>query len=91
MTNKQGVRPEDILADGVDTTIINGKQVRKGTVAAFIANIEILEDARASDAAKQNALAMLKILAKDVVAVGLPKHVVFKNEVVKKLLADSEG
>lgn len=86
--NKRGVRPEDILADGMDTTIIGGKQVRKGTVAAFIANIEILENTASSDEAKQNALAMLKTLAKDVVAVGLHRHVEFKNEAVRKLLAE---
>ncbi len=52
----QSPRPEDILPDGVDTAELNGKTVRKGTIAAFLANAEILEDAQANDATKQAAL-----------------------------------
>lgn len=88
--NKQGVRPEDILADGVDATIIGGKQVRKGTVAAFIANIEILENPATSSEVKKEALIIIESLAKDVVAVGLHKHVKFNNEIVENILKKAE-
>ncbi len=42
MTNNL-VRPKEILPDGVDNTIINGQMVRKGTIAAFLANVDLLE------------------------------------------------
>ncbi len=37
------VRPAEFLPDGVDNTIINGQMVRKGTIAAFSANVDLLE------------------------------------------------
>lgn len=43
------VRPQDILPDGVDHTSFNGKSVRKGTIAALLANIAILENPAAAD------------------------------------------
>ncbi|GAA1715419.1 hypothetical protein [Streptomyces yatensis] len=38
------VRPEDVLPAGVDSTAINGKTVRKGSVAAFVSNAIRLND-----------------------------------------------
>ncbi|ANZ14242.1 hypothetical protein SNOUR_04610 [Streptomyces noursei ATCC 11455] len=38
------VRPEDVLPEGVDSTAINGLTVRKGSVAAFVANALRLDD-----------------------------------------------
>lgn len=48
MTNNL-IRPENILPDGVDSTFINGKMVRKGTIAAFLANLELLEKKNATE------------------------------------------
>ena len=63
MTNHYAVKPEDLLADGVDSTIINGMSIRKGTVAAFLANADILEDKYTNAQQKQDAHSMLKELA----------------------------
>ncbi|MCE3043464.1 hypothetical protein [Legionella sp. 16cNR16C] len=82
------VKPEDILADGVDYTVIKGVPVRKGTVAAFIANIQIIEDPDSSDLARQNAWKTMKNLAPTLVATGLTDHVLFKNPNVERMLQE---
>jgi hypothetical protein len=38
------VTPADVLPDGVEGGDFNGTYVRKGTVAAFIANVKMLDD-----------------------------------------------
>lgn len=86
MNNTKSVRPEDILPDGVDSTTIQGKVVRKGTVAAFLANVVILEDPNSSPAEKANAKSMLQELAPDVVTIGLHQHVTFKNPEAENIL-----
>lgn len=83
------MKPEDILADGIDATIINGISVRKGTIGAFLANIEILEDSNTSESSKQEAVDQIKMLAPAVIAIGLLKHVTFKNADVMKILMRS--
>lgn len=85
MSNITFVRPEDILPDGVDSTVMNGQAVRKGTVAAFIANIDILEDTKTSAEQKQSAMQILRELAPAVRTVGLHKHVTFKNPLIEQL------
>ncbi|HTH73611.1 MAG TPA: hypothetical protein VL635_04315 [Trinickia sp.] len=42
------MRPEDILPDSVDHITIDGTVLRKGTVAAFLANATIWLDVNAS-------------------------------------------
>ena len=42
--HQPAVRPEDVLPEGIDSTAINGLTVRKGSVAAFVANALRLED-----------------------------------------------
>ncbi len=86
MANNTPIRPEDILPDGVDSTVINGENVRKGTVAAFLANINILENPQSSEQQKQQAINVMKELAPAVIAIGLHKHVVFKNTQAKQIL-----
>lgn len=89
MLKNNSVRPEDVLPDGVDSTVINGKTVRKGTIAAFLANADILENPTADGKQKQEALNIMKELAPAVVAIGLHKHVIFKNPEAEQLLVDA--
>ena len=63
------MRPEDILPDAVNHTSINGLTIRKGTVAAFVANARVLLDdaappeARAAaESAARGALPALRAL-----------------------------
>lgn len=37
------MKPQDILPDNINSTEIGGMQVRKGSVAAFMANLAIIE------------------------------------------------
>lgn len=87
----RAIKPEDILPDGVDAVSINGVELRKGTVAAFLANIDILENEAATEQAKQEAYTMLEQLAPAIVLGGLNKHVLFKNQLVAKILKDLES
>lgn len=89
MHKNNSVKPEDILPDGKDTTIIDGKEIRKGTVAAFLANINILENPSSSVQHKQDAIDKLQELAPSVITVGLHHHVQFKNPQVEQILKDA--
>jgi hypothetical protein len=89
MSNNNPVRPEDVLPDGVDATAINGKTVRKGTIAAFLANTDILENLHTTEQQRQEALNMMKELAPAVIAIGLHKHVIFKNSQIEQILVDA--
>lgn len=84
------VRPEDILPDGVESASINGKMIRKGSIAAFIANAEILENNNSTEQQKQYAINMLIELAPAVIAVGLHRHVEFKNPRIEQILVEAD-
>lgn len=84
------LKPEDIFPTGVDTAIVNGKTVRKGTIAAFIANADILENDAASHQEKEDALKTIQELAPAVFATGLHKHVTYKNPVIQAILMKAE-
>ncbi len=85
-TNRTAIKPEDILADTEDFITLNGVTVRKGSLAAFLKNIDILEDFQPSEEGKASALGMLKQLAPAVIASGLYKHAIFKNKFVQDIL-----
>lgn len=68
-----------VLADDENFAQLNGVSVRKGTVAAALANAEILESRSTTEAQKEAALAMIKELAPALVALGLHQHLVWKN------------
>lgn len=51
------MRAEQILPDHVDQVDINGTTVRKGTVAAFLANARIWSDEGASEETRAHAKA----------------------------------
>lgn len=91
MINNKSVKPEDILPDGIDNAVINGKNVRKGTIAAFLANTDILENLNSSEQEKQEAINTMKELAPAVIAIGLHKHVIFKNSQAEQILLESEA
>lgn len=91
MSNNHSIRPEDVLPDGIDSAAINGKIVRKGTIAAFLANTEILENPNATEQQRQEAINMMKELAPSVIAIGLHKHVIFKNSQAEQILIGAEN
>ena len=79
-------RPEDILADGADVTEMQGRTVRKGSVAAVVANANVLASSEATEEQKQEALNIITELAPTLAAVGLHEHVVWKNPEIEKIL-----
>lgn len=79
-------RPQDVLADGQDTVSLNGISARKGSVAAFLKNIELIESPDASEQDKAQALQIMQELAPVLVALKLPQHVIFKNPIAQVLL-----
>lgn len=90
MLKNNSVRPEDVLADGVDSMAINGEVVRKGTIAAFLANVDILESSTATEKQKVEATNTMRELASAVITIGLHKHVFFKNSEVEKILTEAK-
>ncbi|MCL9683855.1 hypothetical protein [Legionella maioricensis] len=91
MKNNNPVTPENILPEDINSTTINGTLIRKGTIAAFLANTEILESNNATEQQKQDAIQTMRELAPAVIAVGLHKHAVFKNTLVEEILIDAES
>ncbi|STX42963.1 Uncharacterised protein [Legionella donaldsonii] len=88
MTSK-GIQASDIIPDGADFAQINGVQVRKGSVGAFLANINLLENSSTTKE-KEDALHVLQELAPTIIAIGLQKHVTFKNKQVEDLLQQAK-
>ncbi|WP_445168683.1 hypothetical protein ACTXG7_04750 [Mycolicibacterium sp. Dal123E01] len=61
----------DMLADGTDFGVLNGVEVRKGTVAAWVANAKKLESLRPTDPGYADLAAHLRQEAVKVKAVGV--------------------
>jgi hypothetical protein len=51
------MRAEQLLPDHVDSVDVRGVTIRKGTVAAFLANARIWSDRASSEAARERAAA----------------------------------
>ena len=67
---------------------LNGLTVRKGSIAAFLKNIELFEDSNSNEASKAAALSMIKELAPAIIAAGLHRHATFKNKIIEDILCD---
>jgi hypothetical protein len=71
MTDDSVVRPGDVLPDGVDATVIDGLTVRKGSVAAFVANATNLERLHEDSPAYRETVDALRSLVPALRAVGV--------------------
>lgn len=80
------ITPELILPDNESFVHLKGINIRKGSIAVFINNIDMLEDKKHSKNKRDTALEMIKQLAHTVILTGLYKHVSFKNQIVQKIL-----
>ncbi|WP_032404561.1 hypothetical protein [Rhodococcoides fascians] len=69
--SSHSVRPEDVLPDGAERASFDGLEIRKGTVAAFVANARALDDAEPGTEAHRELLATLEDLAPQLAAIGL--------------------
>ena len=64
-------RHDETLPDDQDTSRLHGVTVRKGSVAAFVANAKLLEVLPHGSPERAHALAQLRVLAPSVAAVGV--------------------
>ncbi len=82
----QAIKPDDILADNESFVELHGVTVRKGSIAAFLKNVDLFEDETSTDSQKEAALAMIKDLAPAIIVSGLHRHAVFKNKTIQAIL-----
>jgi hypothetical protein len=65
------MRADQILPDHIDRVEIEGTTIRKGTVAAFLANARVLTDLAANAAAREQAETDLAAILPALRAIGL--------------------
>jgi len=80
----KSVRPEDVLPDDTDFVTFHGVRVRKGTIKAAMDNMEILKSGDPADHAA--ALAMIRELARGLVALGVHRHFICRNPEAEAIL-----
>ena len=85
------IRPEDVLADGVDVTTVDGLDVRKGTVAAFVANAKKLALLEPDDASREPLERQLRALAPALRAVGLLDVFAPRSAAITAILGQDEA
>ena len=80
--------PQDVLPDGAEGTEFHGEYVRKGTIAAFIANAKLLQAVPAGTPEYEDAATQLRTLKPALDAVGLFDVVTIRNPAVATLLSN---
>jgi hypothetical protein len=83
------VTPDDMLEDRLDGKYINGVYVRKGSVAAFFANIDIIQNPFVTVQQSAEAIDQMKGLAPGLVAIGLGEHCILKNTIAHEILIET--
>lgn len=89
MTEQGAIRPEDVLSDAENSATVDGVTVRKGTVAAFIANAKLLETTPQSDPRYADIESELRNLVPGVRAVGLLDVFLPRSSLVASILDES--
>ncbi|WP_444944956.1 hypothetical protein ACJJIK_10075 [Microbulbifer sp. ZKSA006] len=84
MAKEKAFIPEDVLPDSEDFAVIDGIQVRKGSIFAALKNIDMLE--KGTNKQQELALEQLEKLAPALIALGLHKHFQCRNKTVETLL-----
>ena len=83
-------RPEDMIPDDKSHFEVSGQTIRKGTVAAALANAEIIESIDVTAAEKQAAMDTIKELAPVLKAFGLMKFLTWKNPKIQAIFDQDE-
>jgi hypothetical protein len=81
------MKPQDILPDNINTVEVDGKILRKGSVAAFMANIAII-DQPANYPEYENAVKDLIELTPVLETLGVFKHFRLRSEKAIALITD---
>ena len=74
MVDDRQARPvgaADVLADGAETAVFDGREVRKGTIAAFVANARALESATEGTAESRRLEEQLRRAVPDLRSIGV--------------------
>ena len=90
MSNKV-IKPSDVLADAQNEITINNIKVRKGTIAALIQNIHVLESNTLDVIQKSSLLEEINALVPAVMAIGLNDCVSWKNPLIQDLFDKYNG
>lgn len=82
------VRSEDVLKDDQNYANFQGRNIRKGTIAAFISNIKLLEslDHNENNDVRKQIMKNIIDSKEDLKALGIFDVFVIKNQEVKQLL-----
>jgi predicted protein tyrosine phosphatase len=83
---KHPIRSEDLYPEGADAHCYQGISARKGTVAAVLANIDILEASDSTEEEKKQALEQIKEYAPVFIAIGMHQKVIWNNPQVQELM-----
>jgi hypothetical protein len=85
------IRPEDVLPDGVESRSFAGTAVRKGSVAAFVANAALLGQLAEGSAEYRVVADQLRALAPALEAVGVLEVFAPRSERIARILEDALG
>ena len=85
------ISPENVLPDGADHAELGGVVVRKGSVAAFVANARNLEELEHDSAAYRATVAEMERLVPVLRAVGLFDVFEPKSEPVRRIVRAADG
>jgi hypothetical protein len=80
------ITPQDVLADGAEGHRFEGTYVRKGSIAAFITNVKLLETLDPVSSDYQEVADQIRSLKPSLDAVGLFDVVEVRNPAVRLLL-----
>ena len=80
------ITPQDVLADGAEGDRFEGTYVRKGSIAAFITNVKLLETLDPVSSDYQEVADQIRSLKPSLDAVGLFDVVEVRNPAVRLLL-----
>ncbi|MBL1100271.1 hypothetical protein [Streptomyces coffeae] len=89
MSHQTAVRPEDVLPAGADTTAINGQTVRKGSVAAFVANAIQLDGLTEGTPEYTTLITQMQELAPVLRTIGLLDVFEPRSPEVRRIFADA--
>lgn len=83
------ITPQDMIPDNESFVEKNGITIRKGTMAAILANADILADQQTNEEEKAAAIKVIAELMPGLIASGSHKHIVWKNPIIEKIMQEA--
>ncbi|MFT3742364.1 MAG: hypothetical protein QM752_06865 [Gammaproteobacteria bacterium] len=84
-----GIKPEDVLSEDENYTVVQDVRLRKGTIAAALKNASILSAPDSTLEEREGAKAALIELAPALVLIGLYDHLTWKNQNIQNLVEEA--